>query len=118
MNEVGFYKHKMKKRFIRKISINNFKVYPTFLGDTYRAMRLKDREIALEYHLASKQIRICLCLPYNELEDKKSGVIGRGANQVLREWIARNEKEAIEIINKKCLTTVRLDKLALDKEIQ
>jgi len=97
---------------VKKIKdIKSFQKYPTYFGEEYEALRLPDREIALERW--GKKIRVCLCQPYQIEKDIKSKVVGRGAGEVLMEWVVTSEEEAVEIINDLCLEPIRLDRINL-----
>lgn len=80
-------------------SMNVFKEYPGIGGTNYRAIRLKDREIAL-FEEGGKTF-VYLCSAYNEEKDKKATC--RGAGWVKKEWIARSNNEILNIVNKHCL---------------
>lgn len=97
---------KFKK--IKKFS--DLEKYPDTFGDHYLGKRYEDREIAVE-KLTDGRIRVCLCLPYDEKEDSESGKIGKGASEVLQAWVVKTKLKALQIINEKCLTPVRMDKL-------
>ena len=96
-------------KMIHKLSSKTIKRYPTHFDDTYRSIRLPDREVAF-FKTTQGSYHIFLCLPYEVDKDEDSGVIGMGANVVIREWIVKGEKEAVKTINK-CLTPARMDKI-------
>ena len=106
---------KRKKVRFRIGSMQSFKNYPTYDGDTYKAIRLVDREITIEPWKDDK-LKVCLSTAYNKTLDSVTGKIGTGAGEVVADWVVQDFEEAKVVINKKCFVQGRVYELYIKED--
>lgn len=65
-------------------------------GQYYRSVRFNNREVTIDNLL--EYTRVCMCSPFNPNSEKLR--IGKGSGEVIKEWIFKDEVEAVDFIEK------------------